>query len=48
MLAGRPTLLLALALEGLQGGTRQELLDILYHVLEKHDEVHAAKLVRSA
>ena len=26
----------------------QELLDILYHVLEKHDEVHAAKLVRSA
>ena len=26
----------------------QELMDTLYHVMEKHDEVHAAKLARSA
>lgn len=26
----------------------QELMDILYHVMERHDEVHAAKLARSA
>ena len=31
ILAGRPTLLLALALEGLTGGDREELLAILHH-----------------
>ena len=38
ILAGRPTLLLALALEGLTGGDREELLAILHHEHPKRDQ----------
>jgi geranylgeranyl pyrophosphate synthase len=41
VLAGRPTLLLALALEGLQGADRQELLNILHAEREHSNEVTA-------
>jgi geranylgeranyl pyrophosphate synthase len=37
VLAGRPTLLLALALEGLQGARRQELLDLLHRRPEENE-----------
>jgi geranylgeranyl diphosphate synthase type II len=39
VLAGRPTLLLALALEGLQGKDRQDLLNLLHQERSKGDEV---------
>src|SRR6195256_4103389 len=38
VLAGRPTLLLALALEGLTGGDREELLAILHHEHPRREE----------
>ena len=38
ILAGRPTLLLALALEGLTGGDREELLAILHHEHPRQDQ----------